>query len=321
MYSVIQPFKPVHTSYFTELYDKKQEIEGKVLELLVSYDNQIALEAAIQRSEREVQAAIDTKNLNNKFQSTQTISRWVSEETPYHNTLCSHQDCYSTCHESCSLDKSYDKEVFKCCWAIDGASCRICHHSYRSHVSNEVKMVKKTKKKEIIDKNMRRKFLAAKSTEECAALLKSSLDSQKRDSERKRKDVSQHLLLTIEEFQQLGLNRDYAKVLENVVEHQLEGDDGSAKDTLRNTQAQLKKKLDLVQQMMLEPWSPQADPITWKNWAFKVMMLDVQMPVCKGELEKAFERLSLQAHPDKGGDDEEFKRLNLAHEIVMQYAK
>jgi len=72
---------------------------------------------------------------------------------------------------------------------------------------------------------------------------------------------------------------------------------------------------------MLEPWSPQADPVTRKNWAFKVMMLDVQMPVYKGELEKSFKRLSLQAHPDKGGDDEEFKRLNLAHEIVMQYAK
>jgi len=145
MYFAIQPFKPVHTSYFTELYDKKQEIERKVLELLVSYDNQIALEAAIQKSEREVQAAIDTKNLNNKFQSTQTISRWVSEDTPYHNTLCSHPDCYSTCHERCSLDKSYDKEVFKCCWAIVGESCRVCHHSYRSHFHNEVKMVKKTR--------------------------------------------------------------------------------------------------------------------------------------------------------------------------------
>jgi len=43
MYSAIKLFKPVHTRYFM----KKQKIKKKVLELLVSYDNQIALEAAI----------------------------------------------------------------------------------------------------------------------------------------------------------------------------------------------------------------------------------------------------------------------------------
>jgi len=60
IYYAIQPFEPVHTSYFTELYDKKQEIEKRYL-------NQVALETAMQKSEREVQAAIDTKNLNNQF--------------------------------------------------------------------------------------------------------------------------------------------------------------------------------------------------------------------------------------------------------------
>jgi len=324
MYSAIKPFKPVHTKYFTELYEKKQEIEKTVLELLVSYDNQIALEAAIKKLEEQVQAAIDTKKLNNNFQTTQMISRWVSKDTRYHNTLCSYPDCYSTCHEECTLEKSHDKKVIKNCWAIDGETCRVCHHSYKSHFHNEVKMEKITETKEIIDENMKRKFLVAKSTEERAALLRSSLNSQKKLSERKRKEVSTQLLLTIEEFHQLGLNRNYAKVLENqlyVVEQRLQADDGAAKDALRDTQTELKKKLELVQRTMLEPWSPQADQATRKNWAYKVMMLDVEMPLTKRELEKSFRQLSLQAHPDKGGDDEEFKKLKLAYDIVRQYAK
>lgn len=289
--------------------------------MLVSYDNQVALENAIKKSEEEVQAAVDTKNLNTKFQSTQTVTRWVRETARHHNTLCGHSNCYSTCHEHCNLEKSFDKEVFKYCWALQGETCRICHHSYKIHFHDEVKMVQKTEKREIIDESMRSKFYAAKSTEEQAALLKSSLKFQKRNSEKKRKDLSAQLLLTIEEFHQLGLNRNYSKVLENqlyVVEQRLEGDDSAAtsKNTLRDTHTQLKKKLDLVQRTMQEPWSPQADESTRKNWAYKVMMLDVKMPLSKVLLDKTFKSLSLQVSK---GDDEQFQKVQIAYDIIKQY--
>jgi len=52
-----------------------------------------------------------------------------------------------------------------------GEMCSVCHHIYKYHFHNEIKM-DITETKEIIDENMRRKFLAAKSTEECAALIK-----------------------------------------------------------------------------------------------------------------------------------------------------
>jgi len=40
-------------------------------------------------------------------------------------------------------------------------------------------------------------------------------------------------------------------------------------------------------------------------------MLDVKMSLTNKDLEKSFRWLSLQGHPDKGADDEEFKKLKL----------
>ena len=44
----IKKFSQVHTLHFTELYEKKQDIEIGVLELLTAYDNQCKLERSIQ---------------------------------------------------------------------------------------------------------------------------------------------------------------------------------------------------------------------------------------------------------------------------------
>ena len=36
------------------------------------------------------------------------------------------------------------------------------------------------------------------------------------------------------------------------------------------------------------------------------------------QVEKAFRRRSVEVHPDRGGDEEEFKRLQAAHELVKK---
>ena len=54
MYTAMKLFTEVHTFHFIKLYNKKQEIEEKVRRLLLAYDNQLANEAAINRTQREI---------------------------------------------------------------------------------------------------------------------------------------------------------------------------------------------------------------------------------------------------------------------------
>ena len=60
MYTTIKPFTEVHTFHFIKLYDTKQEIEEKVMHLLIAYDNQLATEVVIKKTQREIQEAADT---------------------------------------------------------------------------------------------------------------------------------------------------------------------------------------------------------------------------------------------------------------------
>lgn len=47
-------------------------------------------------------------------------------------------------------------------------------------------------------------------------------------------------------------------------------------------------------------------------------LLDVEFPATRDEVKKAFHRLAHIHHPDKGGDVEMFKRINTAHQFLMQ---
>lgn len=46
--------------------------------------------------------------------------------------------------------------------------------------------------------------------------------------------------------------------------------------------------------------------------------LEIKFPSTQEEVKKAFHRLAHIHHPDKGGDAEEFKRINAAYTFLMQ---
>ena len=73
MFYAIKDFQRIHTSQFTQLYDRKQEIEKNVLKLLVAYDNQSDLEEQINKSQKEAEAALHTKSLNKDYSPKQTL--------------------------------------------------------------------------------------------------------------------------------------------------------------------------------------------------------------------------------------------------------
>ena len=254
MYDIMKELKQVHTVRFVTLFEKKQEIERSVIELLTAYDNQKRLEKAIKNAQEEVDAAFRTKDLKKGYKCMRSVKIAKVVSTSRHNTLCGYKECYSNCHEPCYLDKSFDKEVFKDCASHGGNSyCKKCGHHYTHHYHNEVKFVIVTENKDYIDEDLKKQFDAAKSQEERARILKGKLKKKLTDSEAERERLSATLLSVMEEFHSLGVNRSYAKLIENqlrAIETHIEGATGDEAADLIKTKEELEKKLKIVKRAL-----------------------------------------------------------------------
>ena len=252
LHKSIAGFDAVHTHHFENLYRKKQEIERNTLHLLTEYDHQKQLEAKIKIVEEEVKAASRTKHLNEDYKTTYTDKRWVQVETECHNTLCGARGCYSNCHAPCYLPKSLDKEVFKHCRSMGGGDvCTVCHHSYMLHYHNEVSHEEQVEQVEVIDEETKRRFLEAKSTEGRKSIILSRCKQKREEILERRMSLTQQLHDTIIEFQTLGVQRNYAKLLDNqiaLIEHWLESEPGEDAEDLR----EVKDKLEMKRKLILE---------------------------------------------------------------------
>ena len=139
MHGTIRQFKQVCTYCFIALYEKKQEIEKKVLTILVRYDELEREDTRIREEQEKINAAIKQQQLYANYKTTQKFTRQKVVETKRHNTLCGTPNCYSNCHVSCCLSKSFDKARFKSCAAMNNTEyCTKCKHHYSHHFHNEV---------------------------------------------------------------------------------------------------------------------------------------------------------------------------------------
>lgn len=130
-----------------------------------------------------------------------------------------------------------------------GDTCTVCHHNYKSHYHNEILWEVQTDVVVIVDPALKQQFEKADSMEEQSMMLSKKLQVDKKRSQRERKRLSKLLLSTIEEFQELGMSRSYAKLIENqllVIKSRLKGTMGSETQHLMDTKEQLEKKLKLV---------------------------------------------------------------------------
>ncbi len=136
------------------------------------------------------------------------------------------------------------------CIGLDGNDhCQICGHHYEYHYHNEVRFEEEVYDKEYVDEGMQRRFKEAETMEQKASILKKDLEDQLQESEKKKKKLSEQLLAKISEFQELGINRNYAKLIENqltVIELRLQGTTGNEDKHLRKTKQELEKKLKIV---------------------------------------------------------------------------
>lgn len=320
MHKEVKDLPAVHTKHFTQLYEKKKEIECKILDMLAAYDSQVNLTKEMKKAQEKVEAAQNTKKLNKDFQTYTTTTRWKRIDTPYHNTLCGAPGCYKVCHEQCGLPKSFEKEIFQYCGGVRGSTCCNCGHSYLSHYHNEVKMVEETETIPLVNSEMKKKFEEADTADKIAALTQAKISEQIKKSEEEKKALSHKLLITLEEFHVLGLNKNYAKLLEShlfAVQQRKEASDSKADiASLTNTEKEIQKKLDIVTKTLNEPWSPQADPQVQKDWACKMLQIDPKSTFTAADIDKAYKSSALIHHPDKQGDDDSAKKVNRAREIL-----
>ena len=254
MLTAIKEFEQIHTNDFIRLYQKKEEVEQNILTTLAAFNNQTRLEAKIAEEEQKLNAASRSKTLYQGFETTHKIKRTITVKTVGHNTLCGHPNCYSNCHVSCSLPKRYEKEKFKNCADMgDGDTCKRCHHRYDCHYHNEVTFEEVEEHVLKVDGEMKRKYNEAKRDEDKARIVRANLEAEKRKSEDEKRKLSQQLLHAIEEFETLGISRNYLKVLENqlnVINQYLEGEIGRKTEHLRKTKEELERKIKVVKETL-----------------------------------------------------------------------
>ena len=322
MSTTVKDFHQVHTARFATLYEKKQEIEAKVLSLLTAYDNQQDIEKKLALAEAEAVSALHKKQLNEDFHSTQRMVRWKVVATDRHYTLCGAAHCHSNCHAPCYLPKSFEKKDFKNCAAMDDSNmCKECGHSYRLHYHAETCYEKEEYTEELVDYEMKKKFEEAKTMEERATIFKQKLKRKRQASQLERQRLSERLLSTLEEFHKLGINRNYAKLLENqlaVVECRLEGSVGPETQDLRKTKDEIEKKLKLVTATLNQPWSHNASASVQREWACKTLGLTLAPTISKQKIVTAYSESTKRYDPNETGYSEYLKTVQRAKEILLQ---
>ena len=205
----------------------------------------------MEKAEKEIEVAVTKKTDYQNFRRKCTVKKTEPYSVPYHNTLCTVGECYSICHEECSLPMTYDKEDFRYCWAFRDSSiyCKECGHYYKDHHHSKIKFREIIQEKEYIDDLTLKKFQKAKTAEDKAKALKANVLSQRDASLKEKQELSKKLLSKIDEFQQLGINQNYIKLMENqlhIIEQRCEAETGPAATELHKTKEEIKKKIKLV---------------------------------------------------------------------------
>ena len=324
MCEVMSDFKPVPTDYFTKLYEKRQQIEQNVLRILAEIDNSNNLEESIAVAKRNVEEALKNKRINKEFTVSYEYETLHADVTVKRNTVCG--ACCSNCHVPCQLESVFRFPKVKKCriFGLKGSNhCKECGHEASHHYHSKTMFRKVTETKEVIVDAMKRNFDSAETDEERARMLIEELERNRKRSQHKRELLSQELLQTLDDFSQLGVSRNYKKLLENqisVIEERIESIDSDASEhkmlELREARKQLQEKLKIVTDALKWPWSPDTNPHFQRNWACKIFGFIPSERLTDKEIEKTFKTLSRCEHPDRGGDHEYYQRIVQARDIL-----
>jgi hypothetical protein len=98
MYKTISSFEPVLSSEFQNLYDLKERIEQKYLELTIKHHELMKDSKRINEFQNQILLFNDCKLQFMGFNKTESVEKTSLENTAQHNTLCAHEGCFHNCH-------------------------------------------------------------------------------------------------------------------------------------------------------------------------------------------------------------------------------
>lgn len=261
MLSVIQDFDKVFTNDFIQLYRKKENVEETIIIALNKYDNEVILEKKLLQVQKELESAASSKEFYKEYEFKRWHTERTAERTASHNTLCTYPKCTSNCHIECTLPRILDPNEFTRCACMqggDGIHCVECHHEYQYHRHLYIKYVDTKREIVDVDYDKKQKYDKAKGEEEKATRLKLEIQRNQQTIIKEKERLFQELMKAIDDYQALGINRSFLKVLDNqldVIEHHLAADDGDdelrltcSNHQLQSMKEELKKKIELVRE-------------------------------------------------------------------------
>eukprot|EP00435_Cladocopium_sp_Y103_P044427 s765_g12.t1 len=194
----------------------------------------------------------------------------------------------------------------------DQDTCKKCGHHRKYHFHDDKIWFEEEYKEEVVDEETKRKYEAAKDLKERKEKLLKGIQDKIEQCGKRQQDLGKTLMTNIRQFEQHGLSRNYAMLLQNQrdlfqqhIDATLEIDEGADVLQLKKAKEEVEKALQVVQENLLRKKG--ADPVEWA-----CSMLGVSREATLEEIKKKYSEEALRQHPDKGGSDEKMKQINEA---------
>ena len=200
----------------------------------------------------------------------------------------------------------------------DQDTCKVCGHDRKYHFHDEKIWCEEEYSEEVVDEATKQKYEAAKDLKERKEKLLKGIQGKIEQCGKRQKVLGATLLSNIRQFEQHGLSRNYAMLLQNQrdlfqqhIDATLENDDGADVSQLKKAKEEVEKALRVVQENLLR--NKGADSLEWA-----CSMLGVSREATLDEIKQKFKEEAKRQHPDKQGSDERMKQINEAFEILKK---
>lgn len=203
----------------------------------------------------------------------------------------------------------------------DQDTCNVCGHHRKYHYHDDKVWCQEEYAEEVIDEETKRKYEEAKSFKEKSATLLSNIETRIRQCERRQKELGATLLANVRQFEQHGLSRNYAMLLQNQrdllqqhIDATLENESGADVSALKKTKDEVEKALQVVQENLRRKNG--ANSLEWA-----CSMLGVSQNATWNDVTQKYKEESKRQHPDKHGNCERMQQINEAFEILKNLMK
>jgi GTP-binding protein EngB required for normal cell division len=204
----------------------------------------------------------------------------------------------------------------------DQDTCKKCGHELKLHYHEAKVWVEVPYTQEVVNDEMQKLYMDAKDLRGKKEIALQGLKQKLKDCEARQEQLSQNLLHNIRSFENKGLSRNYALLLQNqkdLLQAHVDStlaDDPSGKSVaaLKVTLDQVERQLYIVQKTLREKG---ANNVEWAR-----LMLQVEKDATLAQIETQFKKLSVRLHPDKhGGNPERMQQLNEARQILCKHVQ